>query len=52
MNNNYEDENIMWEWCNEYGLLGTRYHGPMKDTYMGGTQLHIKINNIHINVYD
>ena len=46
------EANILWQWANEYGLTGNRYHGPKYDSYLGGSQLHIKINGMHINIFD
>ena len=46
------EANILWKWANEYGLTGNRYHGPKYDSYLGGSQLHIKINGMHINIFD
>ena len=36
----------------EYGLSGKRYHPPKFDRYLGGKQLHMKINGLHINIFD
>ena len=46
------EANTMWEWAQEYGLTGKRYHGPQTDSYLDGKQPHIKINGKHINIYD
>ena len=47
-----DDANVMWSWAEETGLSSLKnFHPPMFDRFMGGTQLHIKINGMHIKVY-
>lgn len=46
------DADILWSWAEETRLSGLRsYHPPMYDSYLGGSQLHIKINGMHINIF-
>ena len=46
------DADILWSWAEEARLSGLRsYHPPMYDSYLGGSQLHIKINGMHINIF-
>ena len=47
-----DEAKILWEWADEYGLSTYKRanHMPKFDKYLNGTQLHIKINGIHINV--
>ncbi len=47
-----QEADILWNWAQEYGLTGTKYHGPQFDSYQGGNQLHMKINGMHINILD
>ena len=46
------EADILWSWAQEYGLTGKRYHGPKFDSYLGGKQFHMKINGMHINIFD
>ena len=46
------EADILWSWAQEYGLTGKRYHGPKFDSYLGGNQFHMKINGMHINIFD
>ena len=46
------DADILWSWAEETGLSKLHsYHSPKYDSYLGGTQLHIKINGMHINIF-
>jgi len=46
------EADILWEWTEEVGLSELKnYHPPKFDSYLGGTQLHIKINGMHINIF-
>ena len=47
-----EEADILWSWAKEYGLSSFRKsnHMPKYDKYLGGSQLHLKINGMHINV--
>jgi hypothetical protein len=45
------DADAYWELAQEVGFKpGPSFHGPRIDSYLGGSQLHIKINGLHINV--
>ena len=47
------EADIMWEWTEEVGLSSLKnYHPPKFDSYLGGTQLHMKINGMHINIFE
>lgn len=48
-----EEAEILWDWAKEYGLaeLSKANHGPKFDSYLGGSQLHEKINGEHINIF-
>ena len=47
------EADIMWGWSEELGLSGLRnYHPPKYDSYMGGKQFHMKINGMHINIFE
>ena len=47
------DANILWDWTEETGLSNlNNYHAPKFDSYLGGTQYHMKINGKHINIFD
>ena len=46
------DAEAYWDLVKECGLDAFKnFHGPKLDSYLGGTQLHIKINGLHINIY-
>ena len=47
-----EEANILWSWTKEVGLSDLRsFHEPKFDSYLGGSRLHMKINEMHINIY-
>jgi hypothetical protein len=47
------DADALWELTQYTGLDKiTRCHGPMLDSYQKGQQLHLKINGMHINIFD
>ena len=46
------DADALWELSQEVGLTGKRYHGPKFDSYQNGTKFHLKINGMHINIFD
>ena len=50
---NKADADALWE-LTEYTGLDKRSscHAPKFDRYMGGKQLHLKINGMHINIFD
>ena len=43
----------LWEWAVEYGLdaYNKANHPPQYDSYLGGSQYHMKINGKHINIF-
>lgn len=46
------DADILWSRAKETGLSElNKNHPPMYDRYLGGTQLHIKINGMHLNIF-
>ena len=48
----HQEADILWEWTKEVGLSGLKnYHAPKYDNYLGGTQFHLKINGMHINIF-
>ena len=47
------DADVMWELTEFAGLSDFKnYHAPKYDSYLGGTQLHMKINGMHINIFE
>ena len=45
------DADAYWELAQQLGYKpGPSFHGPRFDSYLGGTQLHIKLFGMHINV--
>lgn len=48
-----DEAKILWSWTKEYGLskYTKSFHGLKYDRYLGGRQLHLKINGMHINVF-
>lgn len=50
---NKAEADIIWEWVEEMGLSGLKnFHPPKFDSYLGGSQYHIKINGMHINIFE
>ena len=50
---NSADADALWELTEYTGLDKiTSCHPPKFDSYLGGTQLHLKINGMHINIFD
>lgn len=47
-----EDADVLWE-LTEYSGLDkiANCHPPKFDRYLGGKQLHMKMNGMHINIY-
>ena len=48
-----EDADVLWELVEYVGRdKMKKYHAPKYDSYMQGTQLHLKINGMHIIIFD